>query len=356
MMPTLEMPPTDVSQTTPCAIHLIKEFSETDWPTETPRFAWHREPEPKPKVVTHAYRLVMASKREREGSMWETRAQLIPAPGDVPVRVVADDPWATDDAGVGYRSYQLLCPAHTETSFYPELQPGSFDRSLYGAVAATAKFDEGVFLRGFTQEAWYPLIARMSRILLEWITALQDEVARLYVPVHKTNQVEAPTNPAAAERETHVSAVRWLEEHVGLSQEAIGTLVGVSRQTVHNWLYKGAAIRDENRQRLLAVREILERVQRRDQGSEALKTWLDTPRGSEAKTPRQLLIANEIGKARALSLSTAVPRSRSAPAWLRDSPPDPWTRRQLHRRERIVREGPESDASPSGDSGEANRG
>jgi hypothetical protein len=105
---------------------------------------------------------------------------------------------------------------------------------------------------------------------------------------------------------------------------------------VQNWLRGAVVIRDEHRQRLLAVREILQRAQRRHQGEDALKTWLDTPQGLDAQTPRQLLMNNELGKARALALSTAPPPPRVAPQWLRESPPDPWTQRQRRRRDRFV--------------------
>jgi hypothetical protein len=147
-----------------------------------------------------------------------------------------------------------------------------------------------------------------------------------------------------ARLETHVDAIHWLEAVAGLTKESIRRLVGVERPTIYAWL-EGAPIRNANRQRVLAVREVLERVAQRFPEPNQIATWLDTPRGAEARTPRSLLEANEIGKARLLALSTASPRDIPVPEWTLRARPNARTVDHQRRRERVGLEDSDSVAA-----------
>lgn len=356
------MPVTDVrsgraSQTSPEAIHVVDRLLGASWPSGTPRFGWATESEL--EAPTHGYRLVAEGLPVApEGSDAAAAAGHVVF-DTARVRVVADDRWATDDAGVGYHScdHRLVLPGDARWHVgHPQSESwitGVWSCPVPLVSAAVLPSDWQARAQTITLgERLDSLLTEAFRALTTWYAEAMGVPCA--APGLETEDAPVGELPASAgadvspiERETHVGAVRWLEEHVALSQGAIGELVGVSRQTVRNWL-GGEAIRDENRQRLLAVRDTLERVRRRHQDPEALKTWLDTPRGPEAKTPRQLMVDGEIGKARALSLSTAPPPARSTPAWLREAPADPWTLRQRRRRERVVPDDAGSDAAAGG--------
>jgi transcriptional regulator with XRE-family HTH domain len=120
----------------------------------------------------------------------------------------------------------------------------------------------------------------------------------------------------SAIRPPHLEALSWIKAASGLSQDRIADLIGVSRQTLNRWEH-GEPIKDANRQRVFAVREVLERAVTRHPTRERLLAWLDTPRGADARTPAQLLVAGEIGRARALAISTPSPKLSRAPAWVK---------------------------------------
>jgi hypothetical protein len=300
----------------------------------------------------------------------QIEAGAYPVLGDARVRIVPEDPLATGDDSVGFRCFHQYPSVYYFNSAsaragqrecWPEIETRTSARLLlYADLTSVAKLAANRkmhFIGVPYPEMWDGLLADVVKeaiALLVGVTKLPAPPDRSVHQVPGQASLPAHEEPAALiEQETHIGAVRWLEEHVDLSQEAISDLLDVSRQTVINWL-KGGAIRDENRQRLLAVRDILERVRRRHHhNSDSLKTWLDTPRGPDGTTPRQLLTAGEIGKARALSLSTAAPPPRLAPEWLRESPPDPWTLRQQRRRERVVRDEPTPDADAAPNTGGA---
>jgi transcriptional regulator with XRE-family HTH domain len=102
--------------------------------------------------------------------------------------------------------------------------------------------------------------------------------------------------------DTHVAALDWLEHDVGLSQEQIRAMIGVSRPTIISWR-KGGQLRDEHRQRILAVRDVIERARERHPEREQFFTWLDRPRGRDAVSPRELLQSNQINRARLLAIA-----------------------------------------------------
>jgi len=119
----------------------------------------------------------------------------------------------------------------------------------------------------------------------------------------------------------HLDAIHWIKEATDLSQERIGQLVNVSRQTIINW-ENGYPITDTHQQRLFAVREVLERAARQHQSQTELKAWLDTPRGADGHTPAQLLKANEINRARLLAVTSPSSSLIRPPAWVKRSIPE----------------------------------
>lgn len=132
----------------------------------------------------------------------------------------------------------------------------------------------------------------------------------------------------------HLEAIEWMKANTCLKQERIGDLLGVSRQTMNRW-ENGEQIKDANRQRIYAVRDVLERAARQHSTPELLTAWLDTPRGADARTPAELLAKNEINRARLLAVSSPSPRLVRAPAWVKQHIPEAFHAGAEHRQEAI---------------------
>lgn len=115
-------------------------------------------------------------------------------------------------------------------------------------------------------------------------------------------------------------ALAFISERTGLSQEQIGDVLGVTRQTLHNWR-RGDPIGDANLRRLLAVRDVLGRAARRYPSPDLLRAWLLTPRGTDGKTPGDLLAAGEIDRARLLAMAPPAGGVSPLPAVLRRPTP-----------------------------------
>jgi len=152
----------------------------------------------------------------------------------------------------------------------------------------------------------YALYTRFSDISLAMLLHEPDIVALVECEVENAG---VPSSPS-------IEAIRWIKEKTGFSQERIARLLGTTRHTLYNW-ERGGSISDHNRQRLLAVKGVLERAAFRHTTSGMLATWLDTPRGVEGYTPAWLLEQNEIGKARLFAVSHPSPRLIRAQPWVR---------------------------------------
>jgi len=129
-----------------------------------------------------------------------------------------------------------------------------------------------------------------------------------------------------------LDAIQWMENVTGLSQDKIGRLIGVTRQAINGWK-RGGRIADDNRQRIFAVRDVLERAISKHPTKELLTAWLDTPRGADGRTPAQLIEANEINRARFLAISSPSPRLARAPSWVNRPVPEAFRARAEHRQE-----------------------
>ena len=132
----------------------------------------------------------------------------------------------------------------------------------------------------------------------------------------------------------HLEAIEWIKANTCLKQERIGDLLGVSRQTINRW-ENGEQIKDANRQRIYAVRDVLERAARRHSTPELLTAWLDTPRGADGLTPAELLANNEINRARLLAVSSPSSHLVRAPAWVKQSIPEAFRAGAEHGQEAI---------------------
>jgi transcriptional regulator with XRE-family HTH domain len=132
----------------------------------------------------------------------------------------------------------------------------------------------------------------------------------------------------------HLNAFQWIKAATGLSQERIGRLIGVTRQTINRW-ENGEPITDANRRRLFAVCDVLERATLRYPTPAELAAWLDTPRGADGRTSAELLEMNEIDRARYLAVSTPSPHLASPPAWVRRPVPEAFRAGAEHRQEAL---------------------
>ncbi len=130
----------------------------------------------------------------------------------------------------------------------------------------------------------------------------------------------------------YLNTIRWIKAATGFSQERIGRLIGVTRQTINRWEH-GEPITDANRRRLFAVRDVLERAMLRYPTPGELATWLDTPEVIDGRTPAELLEADEINKARLLAISTPSPGLAPPPAWVRQPVPEALRAGEEHRQE-----------------------
>lgn len=347
-MQAVDLPTSTADRTTPQGIHVLDRTLLAESAFVTPRYGWNRNlvQDLKPQEYRFFVETSFVDSDEPEdmlsGQTSDDTAYL---------GIVLMDPMSSMCTGAGYRSpYRTFLDSSCRSFFVPRfgMQTGTHSPHLFQDCFLTTFSNNPRSLPEGDYRDEHLLIRLREIFAIMRERTLAETIASTPPPRDSTLFDETGTI-SRIEQETHIGAIRWLEEHAGLSQGAIADLVGVSRQTVQNWT-KGEAIRDENRQRLLAVWDVLQRVQRRRPSEDALKTWLDMPHSPDARTPRQLLVNNEVGRVRALSLSMSPPRSISSPAWLRGSPPDPWTRRQRHRRERFIRDEPEVDNDEDPDS------
>ncbi len=108
--------------------------------------------------------------------------------------------------------------------------------------------------------------------------------------------------------------IERLRETAKLSHKSIAELVGVSRQSLHNWQRK-QPIASENRRRLMAVLDILNRARKRYSSKSRLYTWLQTPCTEDGKSPWDLILAGEYDRARYYAVASPTSGVRSLPDW-----------------------------------------
>lgn len=132
----------------------------------------------------------------------------------------------------------------------------------------------------------------------------------------------------------HLDALQWIKSTTGFSQERIGKLIGVTRQAMEAWK-KGGTITDDKRQRIFAVKDVLERAAVRYPTRDLLTAWLDTPRGADGSTPAQLLANNEINRARLLAVSSPSPHLVRAPSLVKQPAPEAFRAGAEHRQEAL---------------------
>lgn len=122
----------------------------------------------------------------------------------------------------------------------------------------------------------------------------------------------------------HRDAVEWMVDVAGLSAGNVADLVGVHRVRVQQWK-QGAPIRGANLERILEIKDILQRAMRSHGTQNELRGWMLTPDGHEGVSPAQLLKRGEYARARSLSLmapSTTAP----LPDWAQRAVAAKWQR------------------------------
>lgn len=171
----------------------------------------------------------------------------------------------------------------------------SFTDTLSSALQGTA--DGGALLRSLK---WAAVCLNDARLLVNRVSIVEsprvgDEMALRQALA----QVESPPHNPLME------ALAWIKGATDFSDERIGALLGVKRQSLSLWR-QGYRITGEHRRRLLAVYDILRRVGSRFGSGEPLATWLDTPTNASGVTPALLLASNEIDRVRYLAVSGPV--------------------------------------------------
>jgi len=117
------------------------------------------------------------------------------------------------------------------------------------------------------------------------------------------------------EKLTHQATVARLVEGLGLSQARVAELVGVTRQTVNRW-QSGFQIQRAHWSRLAAVADVVRRANERLATSDQVRKWLDAPEGMGGQTPAELMIAGDMGEARALAMSIGSSTGVASPSFL----------------------------------------
>lgn len=179
-----------------------------------------------------------------------------------------------------------------------------------------------------TQEEIIQALRHQINELLEENRRLREQLANKEPRTAKEQDAATDTSPP------HLNAIRWIKAATGLSQERIGRLIGVTRQTINRW-ENGEPITDANRRRLFAVREVLERAAQRHETPGKLAEWLDTPRGIDRRTPAELFEAEEIDRARYLAVSMPSPDLVPPPLWVRQPIPEAFRKGAEHRQEAL---------------------
>lgn len=157
-----------------------------------------------------------------------------------------------------------------------------------------------------------------------------------------------PSIPRSELEAPHANIVRWIRETTGLSRERVAQLLGVSRQSLFLW-EQGNSITDKHRIRLLAVQDVLQRAADKYQTPEQIKTWLDTPHGTDGRTPAQLLETGEIDRARLHAVMTSAPHLAPVPSWVKRPNPDELRAEARLRRESQLRDEDEDIRREFGD-------
>ncbi len=149
-------------------------------------------------------------------------------------------------------------------------------------------------------------------------------------------------------RSTYQDALHWIYRATGLSKERIGSLIGVTRQTIANW-ENGSAMSDKGRRRLLLVREILKRAQQQYPTADGLTAWLDTPRGASGVTPAELFQRGDFRQARLLAVTSPSPGMQAVGSWSTHVAPPMLDRGAEHLMEALPSDQDEGDCSQDDD-------
>ena len=174
----------------------------------------------------------------------------------------------------------------------------------------------------------------------ERLSTLLSESSGSHTPLAPARIVDSTIEEI---RTPHLEALDWIRQVTGFSRERVADLLGVSRQTLNRW-ERHEPIKDVNRRRVFVVREVLERASARLKTHAALIAWLDTPRGSDGRTPAQCLAAGDIDRARLLAISSSSPGVSRPPSWVRRSVPEAFHRDAEHTQEAVPPEPDLGDA------------
>jgi hypothetical protein len=214
--------------------------------------------------------------------------------GDIVVHYFCDTlQW---DAPKWTNSVQVMPELHT---YFRELSEAAFYITCRDLTSMW--FPEGTqYRRARTDDGFTSLRNDVFSVLVD--------CAKHYIPSRFPSLPEEVVD--APRKEPHQEAIEWIKRTTDLSWDRVSKLLGVTRQAVNAWR-RGGPIRDDHRQRLFEVHEVLKRAAKRHPRPSDLVAWLDTPRGTDARTPAKLLEAGEIGKARLLAITSSSPKVKA---------------------------------------------
>ncbi len=180
-------------------------------------------------------------------------------------------------------------------------------------------YDSGYLMRATTMppDARHEVaeIARGRREMAERLAAINAALKRIQEQLATVERAHG--EQASFVRAPHLSALAWMKEATGLSDSHVAALLGVTRQAIVRWR-RGEPIAADKRRRVLAVRDVLERAARLHSSVDELGAWLDTPQGTDGRTPGDLLAQGEIDKVRLLAVTHVSGAVVVPPAWVHE--------------------------------------
>jgi transcriptional regulator with XRE-family HTH domain len=205
----------------------------------------------------------------------------------------ADDLFRTSDALARQIAYQ-------ENQINAQREEKKRNDMLLGSAGNNVKWE-------VSGEA---LPAKLSQTIS--ISDLLDAFANLA----KVDDSALQPRPRRQTEAPHLAALSWIKHATGMADAQVADLVGITRQTIHNWR-RGVPIKASNRERVLAVRDVLERSADRVGTGDALAAWLQSPCAANGRSPFDLLAAGEVDRARTFAVSKLPARLVIQPRWIR---------------------------------------
>jgi hypothetical protein len=155
-------------------------------------------------------------------------------------------------------------------------------------------------------------------------------------PSHLVSRGTAQPRRVNAARSQASIHLQEIESKIALPNSEIAErLFDVTYQAYCRWKNSTARPNSTNFERIIQVRDIIDRAESRHKSQDALTAWLLTPAGTRALSPLDLIRRGEYKTARFLAASHSRERRRPEASWLKDGPVQQPGLEERRRRDRI---------------------